>query len=664
MDRSALDGTRPGRLAGLPRRIWLTYRFHGVTGLIRHALVFPLRFTPLRHRLGLGPDARRRQADARRWYAVHGRPVTIVIPSFSDTALVTALVAGIRQTTPADRVSVIVSDDATSPEHVAALRAIPGITVLSAEENAGFAANVNRGLRAADPAHDVVLLNSDITPLNGWLAALQYALEQRPQAGIAGAKLLYPDGRIQYAGTIRNAAAPEWFDHRHRGKPADWGPADVTGPTLAATGACMYIRRQVLDDIGGFDEAYGMGYEDVDYCLRAWQAGYEVLYAPSAQLHHHESLIRGTEMGEPERRSQRVFWDRWTDFFAARPVRNAHGRLRIVYVTEGTIVGGGHRVVFEHLNRLADRGHEVALWTLDPPPDWFDLRCPVRTFGDYDELQAALAPLDAIKIATWWNTALTVWRASVVHGTAAYFVQDIETSYYRDSPERRHEVLDTYRPEFAYLTTSGWNEKQLGELGLGSTVVSPGLDDTCFHPLDDATREPGTVLAIGRAEPLKNFPLTLAAWRRLPEPRPVLRLFGSHPELASEPGIEFVSRPTDTEVNALLNQATVFLQTSSHEGFCLPVLEAMAAGTPVVCTDAHGNRDFCTDAVNCLMPAANAAAVAGAITQLLGDAQLRDRLANAGRSTAAAYTWPIRIDTLEAWLQSLAGATTGEPPTG
>ena len=151
-------------------------------------------------------------------------------------------------------------------------------------------------------------------------------------------------------------------------------------------------------------------------CLRAWQAGYEVAYVPSARLYHHESATRGTEQGDRELASQRVFWERWAAFFGDRPVLTDDGRLRVVYVTEGTIVGGGHRDVFEHLNGLADRGHDVALWTLEGPPDWFALRCPVRTFTDYDELAAALAPLDAIKVATWWNTATPVWRASVVHG--------------------------------------------------------------------------------------------------------------------------------------------------------------------------------------------------------------------------------------------------------
>ena len=111
-------------------------------------------------------------------------------------------------------------------------------------------------------------------------------------------------------------------------------------------------------------------------------------------------------------------------------MRTADGGLRIVYVTEDTGVGGGHRDIFEHLNRLRRRGHSVELYSLGGPPDWFPLEAPVRTFGSYEELAAALAREDAIKVATWWATAPWVWRASVTRGLPVYFVQDIETSYY------------------------------------------------------------------------------------------------------------------------------------------------------------------------------------------------------------------------------------------
>ena len=77
----------------------------------------------------------------------------------------------------------------------------------------------------------------------GWLASLQYATSRGRDVGIVGGKLLYRDDRIQFAGTVRNASAPEWFDHRYRFKPANWGPANVSGPVLAVTGACMYVTR-------------------------------------------------------------------------------------------------------------------------------------------------------------------------------------------------------------------------------------------------------------------------------------------------------------------------------------------------------------------------------------------------------------------------------------
>ncbi len=75
----------------------------------------------------------------------------------------------------------------------------------------------------------------------------------------------------------------------------------------------------------------------------------------------------------------------------------------------------------------------------------------------------------------------------------------------------------------------------------------------------------------------------------------------------------------------------MFVQTSTHEGFCLPPLEAMATGGAVVCTDAHGNRDFCVDGVNCLIPEPTVESVSAARSRrLLGDPALRERLGRAG----------------------------------
>jgi glycosyltransferase involved in cell wall biosynthesis len=499
-----------------------------------------------------------------------------------------------------------------------------------------------------------VLLNSDTVARPGWLATLQYATADEPNVGIVGAKLLYPDGRIQFGGTIRNSGAPEWFDHRFRFHRGEYGPANIAHPVLAVTGACMYLTRQCLDEIGLFNENFPMAYEDVDLCLRGWQAGHRCIYWPAAELTHLESVTRGTAVRERERASQRLFWERWGDFLDVRDVRTPEGKLRLVYVTEDTGVGGGHRDIFEHLNRLSERGHAAELWTLADPPDWFDLHVPVRTFADYEDLVRELTPVRAIKIATWWNTARAVWESAVTHGVPVYFVQDIETSYYPHDPLERDAVLASYRPEFRYMTISSWNQERLRELGVDAELVPPGIDLDTFRPLAGVRRRTDMILALGRSNALKNLALTLDAWHQLPEPRPELCLFGIEPDVASGPGIRYVTGPTDAEVNALFNEATVFVQTSVHEGFCLPPLESMATGGAVVCTDAHGNRDFCESGRNCLMPTADPAGVAGAVQRLLADPELRTRLGQAGITTAAEYHWSKRIDQLERFLEAAA----------
>jgi GT2 family glycosyltransferase/glycosyltransferase involved in cell wall biosynthesis len=657
---AAIAAMPRGPLSNLRRRVALTYEYLGPREVAWRVLTFPIRFTPLRHRLRLGSMTEAHQRQAASWYREKGRRVSVVIPTYGDPSYVEAAVRSIRATTARALVEIVVADDASPAEHVAALRRIDGIDrLVLGEDNAGFAANANRGLRAAGAGLDVVLLNADVVARKHWLECLQFAAyADGDDVGIVGAKLLYPDGRIQHAGVHRNLGAPIWFDHRFRFKPANYGPANVTVPVLAVTGACMYVRRAVLDRVGLLDERYPMAYEDVDWCLRAWQAGFRVIYFPPATLDHLESVTRGTELGERERTSQTAFWERWGEFFDGRgpSVRTPDGHLRVVYVTEGTGVGGGHRDVFEHMDRLLERGHDVRLFTLGDKPDWYDLRAPVHTFEDYDELFAALTATDAIKVATWWNTGTPVWTACVLRGIPVFFVQDIETSYYPDDEHTRHAVLAGYRQEFRYMTISGWNADRLRELGLESTLVPPGIDLESFRPLDDVQRRADMLLALGRTNPLKNLPLTIDAWNALSGERPELCLFGIEPELGEEHGARYVERPSDEEVNGLFNEATVFVQTSTHEGFCLPPLEAMATGGAVVCTDSHGNRDFCVDGENCLMPEPAVASVSGAIARLLADPELRARLGEAGRVTAQDYAWERRIDELEAFLYGLVSS--------
>jgi glycosyltransferase involved in cell wall biosynthesis len=88
----------------------------------------------------------------------------------------------------------------------------------------------------------------------------------------------------------------------------------------------------------------------------------------------------------------------------------------------------------------------------------------------------------------------------------------------------------------------------------------------------------------------------------------------------------------------------------------------MAAGTPVVCTDAHGNQDFCRDGENCLMVDDDPASVRAALERLLGDPELRARLAEGGRRTAREYAWPALLDRIEEFFEEVAPRAVAPAP--
>lgn len=176
----------------------------------------------------------------------------------------------------------------------------PDILIRNAE-NRGFGVACNQGARLAS-GDVLVFLNSDTEPRPGWLKPLLDALKG-PDVVVAGSMLTYPDGRIQHAGI------------ETRGSGASWEPFNVQEPrpfgdVKAVTGACMAVKREVFRELGGFDETYWNGGEDVDFCFRARDAGYRVVYTPDSIVVHHESAS-GPERWSRVRENVALLHSRW-----------------------------------------------------------------------------------------------------------------------------------------------------------------------------------------------------------------------------------------------------------------------------------------------------------------------------------------------------------------
>lgn len=161
---------------------------------------------------------------------------------------------------------------------------LPADVEVIVEDDGSFAENVNRGVQKA--THEIVVaLNDDISVIPGyeqWLLPLIDPIVRDPTVAITGAKLLYPDLTIQHAGVYLTIE-----DGLLTARNMIWNTA--SGPVQAVTGACMAIRRSVFEALGGFDDQFVNGYEDVDLCLQARAAGHQVIYVAEAVLVHHES---------------------------------------------------------------------------------------------------------------------------------------------------------------------------------------------------------------------------------------------------------------------------------------------------------------------------------------------------------------------------------------
>ncbi|HTT81597.1 MAG TPA: glycosyltransferase family 9 protein, partial [Stellaceae bacterium] len=168
---------------------------------------------------------------------------------------------------------------------------------------------------AAEAAGDVlVFLNDDIEIVEeGWLEALlEHA--QRPEIGVVGARLLYPDRSVQHAGIFWT---PRGGRHAFRGMtetaPGYFGLALAERNVLAVTGACMAMRRDEFAAAGGFDERHAIVNNDVDFCLRCWERGRRVVWTPYATLIHHEAASRA---GLGDRFDETAFAARWGHLLA------------------------------------------------------------------------------------------------------------------------------------------------------------------------------------------------------------------------------------------------------------------------------------------------------------------------------------------------------------
>ena len=259
--------------------------------------------------------------------------VSIVIPTKDHVETLDACVMSIAQkATYANYEIVLVENNSedqetfayyeTLPERVAAASGGKGAARVEwwpGEFN--YSQIINFGVEHAKGDY-LLLLNNDTEVISSDFIEEMMGYLQRPDAGVVGAKLYFADHLVQHAGILVGvrgalAHANQDFSAKREGYLAR---AVRPGNFSAVTGACQMVRRDVFEQVGGYNEEFAVGFNDADFCLRVWEAGYRTIFTPYAELYHYEFTSRGREEANEEKmrrwkREQALFMQRWPEFF-------------------------------------------------------------------------------------------------------------------------------------------------------------------------------------------------------------------------------------------------------------------------------------------------------------------------------------------------------------
>jgi GT2 family glycosyltransferase len=303
--------------------------------------------------------------------------VSVIIPTYGQVQFTLRCLASIARHASGLPIEVIVVDDAWNGPDAAELLQVRGIRLIQNQINLGFLHSCNKAAGIANGRY-LLFLNNDTEVLANWLEPMVTLFSERSDTGAVGAKLLYPDGRLQEAGGIIWQDASGWNFGRLEdpSKPVYNYVREVD----YCSGAALMVERTTFASLGGFDPIYAPAYfEDSDLCFRLRRIGLKTLYQPLAQVIHHEGISHGCDTAVGIKSYQvtnrRTFVARWADQLAQGHFRNGDNVFRardramhrkVVLVVDHYVPtpdrDAGSRTVMAFLDVLLAAGTIVKFW--------------------------------------------------------------------------------------------------------------------------------------------------------------------------------------------------------------------------------------------------------------------------------------------------------------
>jgi GT2 family glycosyltransferase len=241
--------------------------------------------------------------------------VSIIIPARDSVRLTRQCIESIFKRTLYRNYEIVVVDNGSVESETLAyfdeISQRHGVRVLRDDAPFNFSALNNRAVRDARGEY-LCLLNNDVEVISpDWLSEM-VSLAAQPGNGAVGARLWYPNDTVQHAGVLLGLGGVAGHVNlgARRGQAGYFARAVVSQNMTVVTAACLVVRKLAWERVGGMNEELAIAYNDVDFCLRLAEAGYRNVWTPHAELYHHESASRGSDMA-PEKRARFVTEARW-----------------------------------------------------------------------------------------------------------------------------------------------------------------------------------------------------------------------------------------------------------------------------------------------------------------------------------------------------------------
>jgi len=238
--------------------------------------------------------------------------VSIIMPVFNKAIFTLQCVQYMQLHKSNIAFELIIIDNGSDAHESNMLDLVTGAKIVRLGYNSGFSIANNHGVSMA--RGDLLLfLNNDTIPREKWLDKLVESYQTNHEVRIVGSKLIYPESdQVQHAGLYFNSDCIPY--HRYEFVDEQEESVNLERTVPAVTGASMLTDGYLYRELGGFDEEYLNGYEDIDYCLKVRQAGFKVLYCPTSTLYHYNSLTEGRYDHEDSNRDK--FLARWRDYIS------------------------------------------------------------------------------------------------------------------------------------------------------------------------------------------------------------------------------------------------------------------------------------------------------------------------------------------------------------